>query len=275
MLKQRVITALALLPPVVAAVLLAPSVVVALAGAVFVLGAAWEWSRMMTVTGRKGRALYTAGVLAAMAAVGLAWQADTAGVLEGVVVAGVAWWLLATAWLVVYPFGLSSGRPARLRKGLAGVLVLVPAWSAIALLHETHGGAWLLLAFALVWAADVGAYFLGRRFGRYPLASAISPGKTREGALGGLALGLVLAAAAAAPLGVSAGRLPGFLAICIAAILASIAGDLAISMFKRHADVKDSGSLLPGHGGVLDRIDSLTSALPVFAAGLMLLEDPA
>jgi phosphatidate cytidylyltransferase len=150
--------------------------------------------------------------------------------------------------------------------------------AAVVLLHGApadagdpdHFGAWrLLFAFALVWAADVGAYFAGRAFGRRKLAPQVSPGKTWEGVLGGLALSLAIAGAA----GTWLFRLEGaawlsFLLLAVAVVLLSIVGDLGESLLKRQAGAKDSGTLLPGHGGMLDRVDSLLAALPAMALGL-------
>src|SRR5690606_17335644 len=131
-------------------------------------------------------------------------------------------------------------------------------------LHE-HGPAVMLFLLLLVVAADVGAYFAGRRFGRNKLAPRVSPGKTWEGVIGGLLGAALIALAGGAWFGVP---LVPFVALCVVAVLASIVGDLTESLFKRHAGVKDSGTLLPGHGGVLDRVDSVTAAAPVFLIGL-------
>ncbi|MEM9056937.1 MAG: phosphatidate cytidylyltransferase, partial [Pseudomonadota bacterium] len=151
-----------------------------------------------------------------------------------------------------------------------GLLVLVPAWVILVRVHasEVLGPGWLLFVFAVVWAADTGAYFVGKAFGHSRLAPRVSPGKTWEGVGGGLGLAGIVAAVGAWAFGVPA--LP-FIGICIATALVSIVGDLTVSMFKRHAGVKDSGRLFPGHGGILDRIDSITAAAPVFALGLALL----
>ena len=126
---------------------------------------------------------------------------------------------------------------------------------------------WLLFVFVLVWAADTGAFFAGRRFGRHKLSPEVSPGKTWEGVAGGLALALAVSAAAAVPLNAP---MPVFLALCALAAAASVVGDLTVSLFKRGAGLKDSGRIFPGHGGILDRIDSLCAAAPVLILGLAL-----
>jgi phosphatidate cytidylyltransferase len=142
--------------------------------------------------------------------------------------------------------------------------VLVPAWLALVVLHE-HAPQLVLLLILLVVAADVGAYFGGRKFGRHKLAPAVSPGKTWEGVAGGLVAAMLMATAGIYWLHLT--PLP-FFALSALVVVASIVGDLTESMFKRHAGLKDSGSLLPGHGGVLDRVDSVTAAAPFFLIGL-------
>jgi phosphatidate cytidylyltransferase len=151
---------------------------------------------------------------------------------------------------------------------LAGLVVLVPAWVGMARLLKVEGGngeELFLFLLVLVWAADIGAFFAGRRFGRVKLAPKVSPNKTWEGVLGGVIAGLLAAAAGAVWFGFSP---TSFVALCAAVVLASIVGDLTESMFKRFAGLKDSGKMLPGHGGVLDRIDSVTAAVPFYVLGL-------
>jgi phosphatidate cytidylyltransferase len=172
------------------------------------------------------------------------------------------WWVVAFAWISFAP---THGR--RWLAGLAGFFALVPMWVALVHLFEAglFGRELVIFALVLAWAADVGAYFGGRRFGRTKLAPRVSPNKTWEGVLGGLLAGAAAALAGQAWFDFAAGA---FLPLCMAAILASIVGDLTESMFKRQVGIKDSGRMLPGHGGVLDRIDSLTAAVPVFTLGL-------
>ena len=134
--------------------------------------------------------------------------------------------------------------------------MLVPLYVALLLLYQTDATL-LLFALLVVWAADIGAYFVGKRFGRVKLAPNISPGKTWEGVLGGMLLSYWFEA-----------RLAALLPFCLGVAGVSIIGDLTVSMFKRTAGVKDSGKLFPGHGGVLDRIDSVAAAAPVFALGI-------
>jgi phosphatidate cytidylyltransferase len=169
------------------------------------------------------------------------------------------WWVFALIWVAIAP-----ARVNRTTAAGAGLLVLVPAWLALSRLHAL-GPELLLFLILLVVAADVGAYFAGRSFGRNKLAPRVSPGKTWEGVLGGFVAAAVMAAVGVWWFKVDA---PRFAALCIIVVVASIIGDLTESLFKRHAGLKDSGTLLPGHGGLLDRVDSITAAAPVFLVGL-------
>jgi phosphatidate cytidylyltransferase len=179
--------------------------------------------------------------------------------MDRLVQAALLWWVFALIWVAIAP-----ARVNRVTAAGAGLLVLVPAWLALARLHAA-GPQLLLFLILLVGAADVGAYFAGRRFGHNTLAPRVSPGKTWEGVLGGLVAAALLAAVGVWWFKVDA---PRFLALCVVVVVASIIGDLTESLFKRHAGLKDSGRLLPGHGGLLDRVDSVTAAAPVFLIGL-------
>ena len=173
--------------------------------------------------------------------------------------AALVWWLSALLWTFAFPTPI----PLLLR-WVCGALVLVPLYAALVLLYHTDP--WLLaFALLLVWAADIGAYFAGRQFGRVKLAPAISPGKTWEGVIGGLILVVLLTLARSVWVETD---LMVFVPFCLGVAGVSIVGDLTVSMFKRTSGVKDSGTLFPGHGGMLDRIDSLAAAAPLFALGL-------
>lgn len=265
-MNQRIVTALVLTPLAIAAVLLLPSPwFMALVAALFLVGL-WEWTRLAGVATQPVRLLIVgvhAALLAALARYG--WP----HLFMPIALVGVVFWLLVLAWLARFDFAAGTRRRNRWIKVLAGTLATVPAWCALALLHAipVYGPRWTLFAVALVWAADTGAYFAGRRFGRGKLAPRISPAKTWAGVWGGLAATLVLAVAVAPLLGVAWPAVPGLLALVLLAAVASIVGDLFESLLKRHAGAKDSSALIPGHGGVLDRMDSLLAALPVFAVG--------
>lgn len=260
----RLLSALLLGGALLGIILLAPPLWTSLLVVLVVGIAAWEWSGFLRVQGLTERLLYVALSLGLL---GFAWRL-TAEPLQLLVLLAVAaaWWVVALGWISWAPHGVG-----RLRAVAAGWLTLVPAGVALLQLHADpqRGIRWLLYTLFLVWTADTGAYFAGRHLGRHKLAPQVSPGKTWEGAAGGLALVAVLAAVAAQPLGQ-----PRFsfilLSLCVGVF--SIVGDLSESMFKRYAGLKDSGRLIPGHGGLLDRIDSVTAAAPLLLLGRMLLE---
>ncbi|HNR22436.1 MAG TPA: phosphatidate cytidylyltransferase [Steroidobacteraceae bacterium] len=266
MLKERIRTAL-ILGALLIVVLFALPVWAAVAVITLaLLAGAWEWSALIGRSGQVGiasRLLFVVAIAAGMAALALP---EPALLPESTVLAiAVLWWLAGFTWVVLAP-----GKAPPPTGAIAGVLTLVPAWYALLHLRLdfTLGAEWLLYILVLVTAADSGAYFVGRRFGRVKLAPRVSPGKTWEGVFGGLAAGCAAAWAGALWFGLPA--LP-FLALALAVIVFGIVGDLVESQLKRAAGVKDSGTLFPGHGGMLDRIDSLTAAAPVLLAGLHLL----
>ena len=263
MLKTRIVTAAVLACLLLAGLFLLPPAWAVLAfGAVFTVGA-WEWAGFGALTGAGPRAAYAAG-LALLMLLAWAWSAEPAH-LKLLLGLACVWWLIALVWLLVAP-----ARHHRALTLLCGVAVLLPAFIALArLLATTQGIAsgaqivlWLVL---LVIAADIGAYFAGRSLGRRKLAPRVSPGKTWEGALGGLAMVALVAWGGAVHFGLAPFEPVAF--GCAVGIF-SIIGDLTESMFKRAAGLKDSGVILPGHGGLLDRIDSVTAAAPLYALGL-------
>jgi phosphatidate cytidylyltransferase len=262
MLKVRVLTAAVLGGLILAALFLLPArATVLVFGLICSLGA-WEWTQLGGLRGRVARGAYTAAIALLMLG---AWRLSTdERLLAALLGAAAAWWLIALAWIVLAP----SRQSARLTLA-CGVIVLVPAFVALAHLEVSSqagvAGAervlWLLL---LVVAADIGAFFAGRAFGQHRLAPRVSPGKTWEGAVGGLVTVALVAGVGALRLALPVGLCVGF--GCLLGVF-SIVGDLTESMFKRAAGLKDSGGILPGHGGVLDRIDSITAAAPLYALG--------
>ena len=257
MLRERVITALLLAPLVMLVIFWVPHVVTLAALALLVIGAAWEWSAFPRFTQYSARALYVAVVAACIVATW--WFGVQRDEIDRLIHIALLWWVFALIWVAIAP-----ARVNRTTAAGAGLLVLVPAWLALSRLHAL-GPELLLFLILLVVAADVGAYFAGRSFGRNKLAPRVSPGKTWEGVLGGFAAAALMAAIGVWWFKVDA---PRFAALCIIVVVASIIGDLTESLFKRHAGLKDSGTLLPGHGGLLDRVDSITAAAPVFLVGL-------
>jgi phosphatidate cytidylyltransferase len=266
--KKRVLAALVMAPVAIGSVLWLPTPLLAALAAGLMMIGLWEWTLLSGTTGRAARAFYLAVNIAVMTS--LAWTAGNGlGQLVAVATWGALWWLLAIAWLARFDFA-SGGQPwTRGLKLLAGSLCVIPAWAALCWLHagSGNGPAWTLFALLIVWVADTGAYFAGVRFGRHKLAPRISPGKSWEGFAGGLLATALLALAAMPVLGLPWTRLGALLLLTGVAFLFSVAGDLFESLLKRHAGAKDSSDLIPGHGGVLDRVDSLLAALPVFAVG--------
>ena len=267
-LPRRVATAGIAMPVAVAAVLALPTGLVALALAVAALGASVEWMRIVAPRSAPGRGftLVVAGSLS------LAWLAGSWSLswLQLLCVASLVWWCVALAWVIRFEQGLDAAAlDGVVTRGVAGWLVIVPTWAGLVYLHGSgeDGPLRMLFVLLLVWTADIVAYFVGRRFGARRLAAATSPGKSIEGAAGGVAAAAVLGAAAGIALGLSAGLAVLFTLLCAAVAALSVLGDLMESLVKRRSGVKDSGNLLPGHGGILDRIDSLTAAVPAFAIG--------
>ncbi len=268
--RKRVATALVLMPLVVAGVLLLPTPYLALIFAAIVLLGGMEWTRLAGIHSFPGKILY----LALLAT--LLWLTQVLVGFPrpaGLLFAGVGvWWVGVTLYLYRIR-ELSKDRDGfHPLRAAAGILVLGPAWAALVMIHGSGEAGPPLVVFLLflIWVADSGAYFTGLRWGRNKLAPVISPGKTREGLYGALA-GAVLCGALLSWL--LRGDVSPFLPIllCLATVLFSVVGDLFESVLKRKSGLKDSGNLLPGHGGMLDRIDSLTAAAPVFLLGLMLL----
>ncbi len=268
MTKTRVIAALIMAPVAIAAILLLPTPwLAAAAAAVFLIGL-WEWLKLAQVEDTLARTVLL--VLNLVLMVLIVWaDAGTLVLYQIATLAGIGWWLLALLWLRFFTFGAEPGSHARTLKLLAGSLAIVPAWAALVLIHASsdNGHLWLLTALAIVWAADSGAYFAGRTFGRTKLAPRISPNKTWEGLVGGLLAGLLVALVFGWMAGATSDHLLGLVVTTVVAVFASVLGDLYESLIKRHAGAKDSGHIIPGHGGVLDRIDGVLAALPVFALG--------
>jgi phosphatidate cytidylyltransferase len=264
-LKQRILTALLLAPLALAALFLLPQQPFEwVAAAVFLYGA-WEWGNLCRLSPLP-RAVYVlvlAGLMTLVSGLSL--------LQPWVLAAALLFWLLALFMVRGYP--ASAGCCRRVSAMLMGGLVLVPSWYALtALRAQEQGLSMLLMLLMLVWGADIGAYVAGKSFGRNKLMPAVSPGKTREGLWGGLAVCALVGAGFSLWLEL---ELPASVYLVLLSVmtgLVSVLGDLLESLFKRERGIKDSGKLLPGHGGVLDRIDSLTAAAPVFLVGLYFLQ---
>jgi phosphatidate cytidylyltransferase len=277
MTRTRIAAALVMAPVAIAAILLLPTPWMMIAAAVVFLGGLWEWFDLAEVEDSLARGVLLLANLALMVAIVWASRSPEGGTLVLYQVAsmiGIVWWLLALLWLGRFDFGSNHESWARALKLAAGTLAVVPAWCALTWLHADgpNGHRWLLAALAAVWAADTGAYFAGRHLGRHKLAPRVSPNKTIEGLVGGVVAGTIASVAFAAFAGARGDELYRVALVASIAILFSVVGDLYESLLKRHVGKKDSGRLIPGHGGVLDRIDAVLAALPAFALGKALLE---
>lgn len=267
MLKLRILSALVLVPLVVWALFAWPRAWFASLLGFFIIIGAWEWATLIGLRAWFVRLLYV--LMLGLAGVGLIIDSTWIQPLLGV---AAAFWLWVFIELLVYRdarAGFLATRPGQL---LAGFLVLLPAWIVPIWLSDFPSGKWIALyVMVIVWGADTAAYFAGHRWGRHKLAPHVSPGKTWEGVAGGLVMAAILAAGTGvAGFNYSAGDLFFWLVLSVSIALVSVLGDLFESRVKRAAGVKDSGVLIPGHGGVLDRIDAFTAAAPVFALAWLL-----
>jgi len=276
MTRTRLLAALFMTPLAIAAVLFLDTPWLVALTAVLFLAGLWEWFRLAEIDDTLHRSILLVANLAMMVAI--VWASRSSNGFSFVLfqiatVVGVAWWLLAMVWLRNFNFASDHDTNARMFKLAAGTLAVVPAWCALALIHgsSSNGHRWLLIALLVIWAADSGAYFAGRHFGKHKLSPRISPNKTIEGLVGGMIASLVIALAAAPFAGATVAQLPAVALVVVVTVGFSVVGDLFESLLKRHVGAKDSGDLIPGHGGILDRIDSVLAALPVFALGKGLL----
>ena len=271
MSDPRIVTALTLMPLVIAVTVYGSAQVFAGLSAIVVLSGAWEWAGLAGFRQKWQKILFLLFISFLSAACYLVGNTALSLLIAGV---AVVWWGLAVILIIRQERGKKLN-PAPLLQLCICVIALVPAWLALVALHSTQGFGgpfWVSCLFILIWSADIGAYYTGRRWGRNKLAALVSPGKTREGLLGGVASGLLMGAASLLLLQMTIYQFALFLLICLITIMMSVVGDLTLSMVKRSAGVKDSGNFFPGHGGVMDRIDSLTAAAPIFFVGAWLLE---
>jgi phosphatidate cytidylyltransferase len=269
MLRVRVISALILIPVLVSAILFLSVKALAMILASIVLVAAWEWSGLAGFTSQVSRIAYVL-LSAFLMYKSYGWLDDGPELhylLNGVFI----WWLFVLLWISISALErmLASALNVYIR-GAVGLILLLPAWLSMLIIHASgpNGPYMLLSLFILVWVADSGAYFTGRLLGNSKLAPAISPGKTMEGVYGALFASLLTALVISRIADFNINLSVAFMSIALFSVIFSIVGDLFESVAKRVAGVKDSGNLIPGHGGVLDRIDSLTAAAPLYLLGL-------
>ena len=258
MIRERFVTAVVLAAILLLALFALPPIAGSVLFGVLLLIGAWEWAALGELRQTGGRLAYAA---AALAVGWLVWALGTSGTsVATLALVDLAVWVIGLIWMLRYPIAIPRAFTL-----LSGLIVLPIGWWLVTGLLSDRGPWWVLLLFGIVAAADIGAFFSGRAFGRVRLAPAVSPGKTWEGVIGGLLCSALVGVLAGYMLNWSLLAM-ALLAVAIGAI--SVIGDLTISMLKRTAGLKDSGRIFPGHGGVLDRIDSLLAALPVYLLGL-------
>lgn len=265
MLKQRIITAAILIPLFILLVLKMSAQAFYIFTGIIVLWGAWEWSFFMEVRTFPQCLMYPAILLVLL-------LLSTSIYIPYVLYLAVMWWIFAFVLVIQYPRTSRFWGQSIFWRGLMGVFVLLPCWFALNFIRNVPDGPYILLfLFVLIWGADIGAYFTGKKWGKTKLAPLVSPGKTWQGLAGALLVTVFISLVVLFYFDIpSVEWIPGII-LCVITVLFSVLGDLLESMLKRNAGLKDSGSLLPGHGGVLDRIDSLTAAAPIFAVGALLL----
>jgi len=272
-LKQRILTGLVLAPIMIGGIFYLPMMqFMVFIGVITALGA-WEWANLSGIQNKLGRVAYTAVI--SIILYGL-WYFDL-DQNSNLLYVAFAWWLSAFVLVRTHPKfkAIWSGIVPRL---LMGLIILLPMWMGFVQIKSYPNSGYLIIfVMFIVWGADVGAYFAGRTFGKHKLAPNVSPGKTWEGVYGGIftttlvafIAGLMLQDTIHMDLTIKQWSLLFAATFVVTAV--SVVGDLVESMMKRHRGIKDSSNLLPGHGGVMDRIDSMTAALPVFALALSIL----
>lgn len=273
MLKQRLLTALVLALFLTGVIFFLPTIYFSLIIGCGILLGAREWLRLANLQGGASSFVFMALILAGML---LSWWLYTNQIsaLQWIFVLALLWWCLAFLWLAFASSQVVlTSLPRLIRMGI-GFLILVPSWLALTVMHghETYGPAFVFFFLFVTSWADSGAYFMGRKFGRTKLAPVISPGKTWEGVAGGFVAVAVVVIIGCLIMQMTFSQFYWILAVSFIIVPFCIVGDLTESLVKRQAQVKDSGQLLPGHGGMLDRIDSVVAAAPVFMLSLLLLE---
>ena len=303
MLKQRIITATLLATFVVLAVFELPNDYFSLLIALIILVGAHEWLNLTGVTDKKKRALFFVALIGSMlfihfwtylleiAAGTLDFLAEKykfvledvrkqSGLLEWLMLPAIIFWVIAMLSIRNSPEGVLKLELSPFKQAAIGWFILLMSWMALSRLHSFYGAGTTMYFLVLIWVADIAAFFTGKKWGKNKLSPEISPGKTVEGMYGALGASIVYALAVLITVSAMTGNglgeklaimsIADFTLLSVLSVLISIYGDLFFSAVKRRAGVKDSGSLLPGHGGILDRIDSLIAAAPLFYAGFTL-----
>lgn len=261
MLKYRIITALILVPIVIALTIKLPPIGFCIFTGVIVLAGAWEWGSFLGLTKGLYKLVY---ILFFLSLLILCFELPVIYILF----LSLIWWLIALILVLFYPKLSTLWNHNVILRAIMGFFVLIPCWLAINYLRNSEDGLYILLyLFVIIWGADTAAYFIGKKWGKHKLAPAVSPGKTWQGLFAALVMTIVLSMVALIMFKAPREIWIFGILLSVVTVLFSILGDLFESMLKRNVGLKDSGHLLPGHGGLLDRIDSLTAAAPIFALG--------
>ena len=285
MLLQRILTALVLATVAIAAIFVLPILYFYLFIAVIVLIAAWEWAGLSEINKISGKLAFLLLLIVPMLGVTfwtqilellsllLEWPGikEYSGALEWLVIGPVLFWLMMMILIRKVPDELLKLKLKKRYKVFIGWFVLLSAWMFLTKLRAYYGSEAVMYFLALIWVADIAAYFTGKKFGKDKLAPVISPGKTVQGMYGAVISAIVLAVILAFYYGYPFMIAMDFGFLSVLTVIISIYGDLFFSLVKRQNGVKDSGSILPGHGGVLDRIDSVIAAAPFYYAGVILI----
>jgi len=271
MLKHRIITASILIPFVIWSILYASTQGFTYGLAVVLFLATLEWNNFVAYKNKALGLLFS--VVVTLSFLALEYIANFE-YIQAIIYASLIWWLISLPLLFSFPFKSSHLLQQKPAKIIVGFIMLLATFLALDLLRNSvdYGVDYVIYFLVLIWVADSAAYFAGRAFGKHKLIPNVSPGKSWEGVAGAIVATIIAAIVALDILNITTEQSFWFVFITLITVIYSIIGDLSESMFKRMANVKDSGNILPGHGGILDRIDSLTSGLPVFIAGLWLME---
>lgn len=268
MLKARIATAAVLIPIVITLIFFADVIWFSAFLALTVVIGAWEWAGLSKLNNK----LKYAYLIISLLILFLIYWFDNDFIYKSAVLIGALYWLIAVVLVIFYQKQRNLLPRNSSPLMLVGLLLLVPMWSGLVILKSNTetGSVLIMLLMLLIWGADTAAYFAGKKWGKRKLANHVSPGKTWEGTIAGLLASIVIAIAYVIVSNKNLDDSLIFIGLSLLTVIGSVFGDLMESIVKREAGKKDSGHILPGHGGVMDRIDSLTAASPIFVCGLVL-----
>lgn len=272
-LAKRVITASILAPLFILLVLFLPSIGVAIIFAFIILYSGYEWCNLINITDPTKKRIYLAGV-AFQVFVAFYILKYTPSFIP--IMALIIFLMWCIAFYKIIHYAKQQKITSFYVKTLAGLIILPTAWVTLTALHSMNekGPEWVVSLLLLIWIADSGAYFSGKQWGKRKLAPVVSPGKTWEGVYGAILFSFIFSIASGFWFNLNQNQIILYICLCLITVIYSIIGDLSESVLKRESGLKDSGHLLPGHGGILDRIDSLLAAAPIYYLGLFVILDP-